>query len=92
MKKVKKKTSAITAGVSKSGSPAANRITGTPACTRAVAWSVIATVLEGFTEFTLGLSEISTSIFSDVPPALTITSNLDDCTCLVDSKDLSAQI
>lgn len=30
-------TSAIATGVSKSGSPAANRMTGTPACARAVA-------------------------------------------------------
>ena len=54
-------TSTITDGVSKSGSPAAKRITGTPACTRAVAWSLIATVFEGFTEFTLGLRDKSMS-------------------------------
>ena len=59
-------TSAMTDGVSKSGSPAANLITGTPACTREVAWSVIATVLDGLTELTLGLNEISSSIGSEL--------------------------
>ena len=62
-KKGKKKyTSAIGAGVSKSDSPAAKRITGTPASTRAMAWSILATVLEGLMELTFGLREISTSI------------------------------
>lgn len=52
-------TSAMTAGVSKSGSPAARRMTGTPAWTSAVAWSVMATVLEGLTAFTRGLTDRS---------------------------------
>ena len=58
----KKYTSAIGAGVSKSDSPAAKRITWTPASTRAMAWSILATVLEGLMELTFGLREISTSI------------------------------
>lgn len=47
--------------MSKSGSPAARRMTGTPAWKRAVAWSLMATVLEGLTALTRGLSERSTS-------------------------------
>lgn len=82
-------TSAIGAGVSKSGSPAANRITGMPACTRAVAWSVMATVFEGFTEFTLGLSETSTSIGSSALRDITTDLIVWDFTCLVLSRDLS---
>lgn len=50
------------AGVSKSGSPAANPITGTPAWRSAVAWSVIAMVLEGLRELTLGLTDHKSSI------------------------------
>lgn len=59
--------SAMTVGVSKSGSPAANRITGTPAWTRAVAWSVMATVLDGLREMTLGLNEVSIWVSLTVP-------------------------
>ncbi|KAM1217061.1 hypothetical protein ACFX2I_013240 [Malus domestica] len=40
---------------------AANRMTGTPACTRVVVWSVMATVLEALTELTCGLRKKSTS-------------------------------
>ncbi|KAM1696130.1 hypothetical protein ACFXTN_027689 [Malus domestica] len=47
--------------VSKLGSPAANRMTGTPACTRTMAWSVMATIFEGLTELTRKLRETSTS-------------------------------
>ena len=79
-------TSAIGAGVSKSGSPAAKRITGTPACTRAVAWSVMATVLEGLTEFTLGLREISTSIaFTTNSVVLLLLIGCFITTCLVNN-------
>lgn len=46
--------------MSKSGSPAASRMTGTPAWTREVARSLMATVLEGLTALTRGLMEGST--------------------------------
>lgn len=68
--------------MSKSGSPTVNFIMGIPAWISEVAWSVMATVLEGFTEFTLGLREISTSISA-------LTADLDvQCTILEASNDL----
>jgi len=48
------------AGVSKSGSPAASRMTGIPAWTSEVARSLMTTVLEGLTALTRGLIEGST--------------------------------
>lgn len=65
-------------GVSKSGSPAANRMTGTPAWTRAVARSVIATVLDGLMELTLGLREMSSSILCSLPLTATALTTLLD--------------
>lgn len=66
----------MAAGVSKSGSPAASPMTGTPDWTRAVAWSVMAMVFEGLTELTLGLTVGSTGAIgsaesSDLALALT---------------------
>ena len=46
--KKKKKTLVVGTGVSKSGSPAARQMTGTPDWKRAVARSLMASVLEGF--------------------------------------------
>lgn len=71
-------TSAMSDGVSKSGSPAANRMTGTPAWTRAVARSVIATVFDGLMELTLGLREISSSILCSLPLTATALTTLLD--------------
>lgn len=53
--------SAIAAGVSKSGSPAARPMTGTPAWRSALAWSVMAMVLEGRSALTRGLMDVSTA-------------------------------
>jgi len=47
--------------VSKSGSPTARPITGTPACRSAIAWSVMAMVLDGRSALTLGLMDVSTA-------------------------------
>jgi hypothetical protein len=49
---------------------------------------VMATVLEGFTELTLGLRERSISIASKRLSALTTALTLGDFTCHVPSKDL----
>lgn len=77
-------TSAMSDGVSKSGSPAANRMTGTPAWTRAVARSVIATVFDGLMELTRGLREMSSSILCSLPlTAIALTTLLDTRRVLV---------
>lgn len=55
-------TSNTTFGVSKSGSPAANFMMGTPDSLRAVARSAMTMVLDGFKEFARGLTEVSTAM------------------------------
>jgi hypothetical protein len=63
-------TSTIDFGVSKSGSPAASLMTGTPDSTRAVAASAMAMVLDGFKAATLGLIVVSTVVTAPFVPLL----------------------
>lgn len=56
-------------GVSKSGSPAASLMTGTPDSTKAVAASAMAMVLDGFKAATRGLMVVSTEGGGEAPLA-----------------------
>lgn len=63
-------------GVSKSGSPAANLITGTPDSTRAVAASAIAMVFDGFRAATLGLIVMSSGVAAPFPVPLVLANTV----------------